>query len=236
MSCFLVLCSKTDQCEGPVRSPDLQAGASFDVSVAHPSDFVEPQSLRITRLSDELSPSIRDSERSVATSLPLCDERMLFVSFLCNLTGSVGTRKSGTQECEEDILDAHAATLPLILPRHGPDQATNCFIRNDQDSEGLKVMTIAQSFPRHGPDQGTTCLVGTDQDSSGLRTSALALPFPKHGPDIAFAASFYLSVPLQFAIVRNCFGVPLVAQTTVVRMANGREAYGRLRPVRRPWF
>ena len=130
-------------------------------------------------------------------------------------------------------MDAHAVTLPLPLPRHGPGQATSCFIRNDQDSEGLKVTTIAQSFPRQGSDQG---LVGTDQGSSGLRTSALALPFPKHGPDIAFAASFYLSISLHFAIVQNCFVVSPVAQTTVVRMANGREAYGRLRPVRRPWF
>ena len=49
--------------EGPVRSPDLQAVVSFDVSVAHPSNFVHPQSLRITHLSDEMPSSIRNSER-----------------------------------------------------------------------------------------------------------------------------------------------------------------------------
>ena len=132
-------------------------------------------------------------------------------------------------------MDTKAATLPLSFPRHGPDQGTHYFIGNDQDSERVNAVSCALSFPRHGPDQGTNCTIDTYQKSSS-RTASLTLSFPQQGPDTTFAACFHLFVPFQYEIAKRYYAVPSVRPTGVVRMAGGREAYGKLLPVRRPWF
>ena len=58
----------------------------------------------------------------------------------------------------------------------------------------------------------------------------------KDGPDIrSFGASGVTQ--LQFVVALNRFVSPFIRPTYIsVRMADGREAYGKLRPVRRPWF
>ena len=85
---------------------------------------------------------------------------------------------------------------------------------------------LAVSFPRHGPDESITRFVGT----SVLRRSVLGLPFPKHGI-LSFFRQFTSGVITQALLSSQSVG-----RTSAVRMAEGREAYGRLRPVRRPWF
>ena len=208
---------------GLIRSSDLKSEASLDISINCLTEN--------TRHSIGTCSSNRDPH-FIASGPALGQD----ASFECNLSGNVGSGKTGTQESEKDPLDTKAATLPLPFPRHGPDQASNYFIGNDQDSERVKAVSCALSFPRHGPDQETNCTIDTDQKPFGY-TALLALSFPKHGPDITFAAFVHLFVSLQYAIAQRCsYVLPPVRPTPVVRMAGGREAYGRLRPVRRPWF
>ena len=119
--------------------------------------------------------------------------------------------------------------LPPSVQRHGTRLGPGPLINTGTDSE-----IVALSFPRHGPDQGKPRFVGImEQDSSGL-TSALGLAFPKLGPDHS-TAFFRQLAPLQFVAQYRLPMLP-VSHAFVVRLAQGREAYGRLRPVRRPWL
>ena len=217
--------------DGLIRSSDLKSEASLDISIN-----CLPE---ITQHSTDTCSSNRGPP-FIATCPPLGEERM-FASFACDRPCNVGARKTGAWESEADPLDTRATTISLSFislsfPRHGPDQASNYFIGNDQDSERVKAVSCALSFPRPGPDQGTNCNIDTDRKPFGLKTALLALAFPRHGPDITFAACFHLFVPLQHAIAQRCYAVPPVRPTPSVRIAGGREAYGKLRPVRRPWF
>ena len=94
--------------------------------------------------------------------------------------------------------------------------------------------TLALSFPRHGPDQKTHCPPSTGQDLGRLLQTALALSFSKHGPDIRLLAT---SVEALLQFVKSfCMTLQPARQIPGIRMAEGLEAYGRLQPVRRPWF
>ena len=94
--------------------------------------------------------------------------------------------------------------------------------------------TLALSFPWHGPDQKTHYSPSTGQDSGRLLQTAHALSFSKHGPDIRLLATSGEAL-LQFAI-SFCMTPQPARQMPGIRMAEGRTTYGRLRPVRRPWF
>ena len=76
--------------------------------------------------------------------------------------------------------------------------------------------------------------IGGHDDTSGLRKTLLSLAFPKHGPDITTFLRKLTS--LQFVVAQNRLLLLPVSHAFVVRLAQGREAYGRLRPVRRPWL
>ena len=94
--------------------------------------------------------------------------------------------------------------------------------------------TLALSFPQHGPDQKTHCPPSTGQDLGILLQTANVLSFSKYGPDIRLLATSGEAL-LQFA--KSCCMAPQpTRQTPGIRMAEGRTTYGRLRPVRRPWF
>ena len=131
---------------------------------------------------------------------------------------------------DTEMHPSNVLSPPML--RHGPDRRSDPLINTGADSEAFKAETIAPSFHRHGPDQGNTCFVGIEQDSFDLLTS-VRLAFPKHGPDIlTFFRQFTSDVITQPLLSSQSVGC-----TAVVRMAEGREtAYGRLRPVRRPWF
>ena len=94
--------------------------------------------------------------------------------------------------------------------------------------------TLALSIPRHGPDQKTHYSPSTGEDSGRLLQTAHALSFSKHVPDIRLHATSGEAV-LQFAKSFRMTSQP-VRQMPGIRMAEGRTTYGRLRPVRRPWF
>ena len=119
--------------------------------------------------------------------------------------------------------------LPPSIHRHGDGPGSGPVINTGTDSEALKAEIVALSFPIHGPDQGKprfVCIM--EQVSSGL-TSALGLALPKHDFFSQFAS-------LQFVVAQNRIPLLPVSLAFVVRLAQGREAYGRLRPVRRPWL
>ena len=84
--------------------------------------------------------------------------------------------------------------------------------------------TLTLSIPLHGPDQETNCSPSTGQDLGSLLQTAHVLSFFKHGPDIRLLATSGEAL-LQPA-----------RQMPGIRMAEGRTTYGRLQPVRRPWF
>ena len=94
--------------------------------------------------------------------------------------------------------------------------------------------TLALSFPLHGPDQKTHCPPSTGQDLGRLLQTAHVLSFSKHGPDIRLLATSGEAL-LQFA-KSFCMTPQPTRQTPGIRMAEGQTTYGRLRPVRRPWF
>ena len=94
--------------------------------------------------------------------------------------------------------------------------------------------TLALSFPLHGPDQKTHCPPSTGQDLGRLLQTAHVLSFSKHGPDIWLLATSGEAL-LQFA-KSFCMTPQPTRQTPGIRMAEGQTTYGRLRPVRRPWF
>ena len=120
------------------------------------------------------------------------------------------------------------------INRQGTCMGSGLLINTGTDSEALKAEIVALSFPRHGPDQGKPQFVGImEHDSSGL-TSALGLAFPKLGPDHS-TVFFRQLAPLQFVAQYRLPVLP-VSHAFLVRLAQGREAYGRLRPVRRPWL
>ena len=57
-----------------------------------------------------------------------------------------------------------------------------------------------------------------------------------HGDVRLSATSLNMAlVPLQCILV-FCIALQSASLVSLVRMAEGRDAYGRLRPVRRPWF
>ena len=57
----------------------------------------------------------------------------------------------------------------------------------------------------------------------------------KDGPDIRSLGASGVTL-LQSVIALNNFVSPFIRpKCVVVRMADGQEAYGKLRPVRRPW-
>ena len=94
--------------------------------------------------------------------------------------------------------------------------------------------TLTLSIPRHGPDQKTHYSPSTGQDSGRLLQTAHVLSFSKHGPDIRLLATSGEAL-LQFA-KSFCMTPQPTRQTPGIRMAEGQTTYGRLRPVRRPWF
>ena len=94
--------------------------------------------------------------------------------------------------------------------------------------------TLALSFPLHGPDQKTHCPPSTGQDLGRLLQTAHVLSFSKHGPDIRLLATSGEAL-LQFA-KSFCMAPQPARQMPGIRMAEGHTTYGRLRPVRRPWF
>ena len=94
------------------------------------------------------------------------------------------------------------------------------------------ILTL--SIPRHGPDQKTHYSPSTGQDSGRLLQTAHVLSFSKHGTDIRLRATSGKTW-LQFA-KSFCMAPQPARQMPGIRMAEGRTTYGRLRPVRRPWF
>ena len=94
--------------------------------------------------------------------------------------------------------------------------------------------TLTLSIPLHGPDQETNCSPSTGQDLGRLLQTAHVLSFSKHGPDIRLLATSGEAL-LQFA-KSFCMAPQPARQMPGIRMAEGHTTYGRLRPVRRPWF
>ena len=94
--------------------------------------------------------------------------------------------------------------------------------------------TLTLSIPLHGPDQETNCSPSTGQDLGSLLQTAHVLSFSKHGPDIRLLATSGEAL-LQFA-KSFCMAQQPARQMPGNRMAEGHTTYGRLRPVRRPWF
>ena len=130
---------------------------------------------------------------------------------------------------------AFLVTSPsLVPPRYCQDQEPNTSLGIGQCSKA-KVAHLALSFPRHGPDEQINCFVGVDQDSVSFLSSVFDLYVPKDGPNIL---AFFRQLPSTSLYVNT--QVLLASQsarrTSAIRMAEGRETYGRLRPVRRPWF
>ena len=118
------------------------------------------------------------------------------------------------------------------INRHGTGLGSGLLINTGTDSEALKAEIVALTFPRHGPDQGKTRFVGIIEQDPFCLTFALGLVFPKHDPDIT--AFFRQLASLQFVVAPNWLPLLPASHAFVVRMAEGKEAYWRLRPVRRP--
>ena len=131
------------------------------------------------------------------------------------------------------------APLALSFPQYGPYQGTNCHptLSTGQDSGRLVQTAHALSFSRHGPGQESYChhTPNTGQNSGSLLQIAhTQMSFQKHGPDIRLLATSGVAL-LQFA-KSFCMTLQPARQVPGIRMAEGRTAYGRLQPVRRPWF
>ena len=135
-------------------------------------------------------------------------------------------------------LCATEATLALSFPLHGPDQKMGIIDQSMCCPKNFPLCateaTLALSFPLHGPDQKTHCPPSTGQDLGRLLQTAHVLSFSKHGPDIRLLATSGEAL-LQFA-KSFCMTPQPTRQTPGIRMAEGQTTYGRLRPVRRPWF
>ena len=213
----------------PRHGPDLGSGTLIDTLTKEPLPFLftgSPLYDETMHNANDLPPTISrhgpdlQNDRFVSSDP---DSEGLNAQTLTPFSSlGKGDVSSLTQE---DFL----VTGPLLMPsRYGRDQRPNVSLVTVQVSEAIVAQILALSFPRHGPDENITRFVGT----SVLRRSVLDLPFPKHGPDIlAFFRQLTSGV-----ITQALRSSQSVGRTSAIRMAEGREAYGRLRPVRRPWF
>ena len=164
----------------------------------------------------------------VSTAQPQAIHSAIFTAHICQSTQNDSSFLV-TGPSLGDERKHHVTVLPPSIHRHGDGPGSGPVINTGTDSEALKAEIVALSFPRHGPDRGKprfVCIM--EQVSSGL-TSALGLALLKHDFFPQFAS-------LQFVVAQNRIPLLPVSHTFVVRMAEGREAYGKLRPVRRPWF
>ena len=228
--------------------------ATLDTSVRHPSEFGQTKSVASTCLVNDICSSTQELSHFLIIDPPVCDETMHNASVLPPpiprhgpdlqndhfVSSEPGAERSKAQTLtsfsslgKSDVgsftQEAFIVTGPLPMPsRYGKDTRPNVSSGTNQVSEAIVAQILALSFPKHGPDENITSFVGT----SVLRRPVLDLPFPKHGPDIlAFFRQLTSGV-----ITQALRSSQSVGRTSAIRMAEGREAYGRLRPVRRPWF
>ena len=213
----------------PRYGPGLGSGPLEDFSTQEPSHFL------IT------DPPVCDGTMHNASVLPPLIPRhgpdLQNDHFVSNEPGSERSKAQtltsfsllGKSDVGSFTQEAFIVTGPLPMPsRYGKDTRPNVSSGTNQVSEAIVAQILALSFPKHGPDENITSFVGT----SVLRRSVLGLPFPKHRPDIlAFSCQFTSDIITQALLSPQSVG-----RTSAIRMAEGREAYGRLRPVRRPWF
>ena len=218
------------------------------------ADFAQTQSIFSTCLANDSCSLTQEPAHFLITCSQLCDETMHNANdlpptisrhgpdlqndrFVSSDPDSEGLKAQtltpfpslGEGDVGPLTQEAFLVTGPsLVPPRFGRDQRPNVSSGTNQVSEAIVAQILALSFPKHGPDENITSFVGT----SVLRRSVLDLPFPKHGPDIlAFFRQLTSGV-----ITQALRSSQSVGRTSAIRMAEGREAYGRLRPVRRPWF
>ena len=220
--------------------------ATLDTSVSHPSEFGQTKSVASTCLVNDICSSTQEPSYFLITDPPVCDETMHNASvlpppiprhgpdlqndhFVSNEPGSERSKAQtltsfsslGKSDVGSFTQEAFIVTGPLPMPsRYGKDTRPNVSSGTNQVSEATVAQILALSFPRHGPDENITHFVGTS-----VLTSVLGLPFPKHGPD-----------NLTSSVITDLLSSQSVGRTSAVRMADGRDAFWRLRPVRRPWF
>ena len=213
----------------PRHGPDLGSGTLIDTLTKEPLPFLftgSPLCDETMHNANDLPPTISrhgpDLQNARFVSSDPDSEGLNAQTLTPFSSLGKGDVSSLTQE---DFL----VTGPLLMPsRYGRDQRPNVSLGTDQVSEATVAQILALSFPRHGPDESMNGFVGT----SVLRRSVLGLPFPKHGPDILV----YVRQFTSDIITQAWSSSQSVGRTSAIRMAEGREAYGRLRPVRRPWF
>ena len=228
--------------------------ATLDTSVRHPSEFGQTKSVASTCLVNDICISTQELSHFLIIDPPVCDETMHNANDLPPTISRHGPDLQNARfvSSDPDSEGLNAQTLtpfsslgkgdvssltqedflvtgPVLMPsRYGRDQRLNVSLGTDQVSEATVAPILALSFPRHGPDESMNGFVGT----SVLRRSVLGLPFPKHGPDILV----YVRQFTSDIITQAWSSSQSVGRTSAIRMAEGRESYGRLRPVRRPWF
>ena len=217
--------------------------AALNVSVGRASDRDQSQTVSISGLAGGgdvrsttqdtsppflvSSPPLSDLTSVLPLSIPRHGPDLQYNLFFCSDSEGLKVQNLtpfsslGKSDVSSFTREAFLVTGPLLMPsRYGEYQPPNASLGTNQVSEVIVAQILALSFPRHGPDESITRFVSTS-----VLSSVLLLPFPKHGPD-----------NLTSFVITDLLPSQSVGRTSAIRMAEGREAYGRLRPVRRPWF
>ena len=227
--------------ENPFPSGEYSELAALNVSVGRASDRDQSQSVSISGLAGGgdvrsttqdtsppflmSSPPLSDPTSVLPLSIPLHGPDLQYNIFFCSDSEGLKVQNLtpfsslGKSDVSSFTREAFLVTGPLLMPsRYGEYQPPNASLGTNQVSEVIVAQILALSFPRHGPDESITRFISTS-----VLTSVLLLHFPKHGPD-----------NLTAFVITDLLSSQSVGRTSAIRMAEGREAYGRLRPVRRP--
>ena len=221
-------------------SPDTQSEAAPQVTSESSSGSVlfaceipppnnDQTAFDISGVAESHCAPVLDEPRATQCPISLTltsEDPNLHYSSMCS-PNNVGREIEGRGDDSVACLSVRSLALDSGVTAHvaGPSPG---------EGGGRPVANLSRPISRLGPDLWHGPFVGTGPDSEGLKAQPLVPSFPKHGPDImAFIRQFTSNVItpdlLRPQSVRHTC-------TSAVRMAQGREAYGRLRPVRRPWL